>query len=101
MGAETQARMWYLYIVQCHAGQLYTGITLDVARRFSEHQANSPKTARFLRGKGPLTLVYQEVVGSHGDALRREIAVKKLKRQQKLALIDSALNSAVSLISHG
>lgn len=82
--------LWYLYLVRCANGHLYTGVTTNVARRFSEHQSGGIKSAKYLRGKGPLTLMYQEQVGSHGDALRREIAVKKLSRSQKLALIESA-----------
>ncbi len=84
---EKGEKKWYLYMVRCAGGQLYTGVTIDVDRRFAEHCANGMKTARFLRGKGPLTLVYRELVGDKGDALRREIAVKKLSRNQKLALI--------------
>ena len=83
------APLWYLYLVRCANGHLYTGVTTDVTRRFSEHQSGGIKSAKYLRGKGPLTLMYQEQVGSHGDALRREIAVKKLSRAQKLALIES------------
>ena len=85
-----QVSTWYLYLIRCANGHLYTGITTDVARRFNEHQSSSPKAAKYLRGKGPLTLIYQEKVGRHGDALRREIAVKKLSRAQKLTLIESA-----------
>ena len=84
-----QVSMWYLYLIRCANGHLYTGITTDVARRFNEHQSSSPKAAKYLRGKGPLTLMYQEQVGTRSDALRREIAVKKLSRAQKLALIES------------
>lgn len=84
-----QASTWYLYLIRCANGHLYTGITTDVVRRFKEHQSNGPKAAKYLRGKGPLILMYQEQVGSHGDALRREIAVKKLSSSQKLALIES------------
>ena len=83
-----QVSMWYLYLIRCANGHLYTGITTDVVRRFSEHQSGGIKSAKYLRGKGPLTLMYQEMAGSRGDALRREIAVKKLSRSQKLALID-------------
>ncbi|MFB2814986.1 GIY-YIG nuclease family protein [Shewanella xiamenensis] len=90
-----QASTWYLYLIRCANGHLYTGITTDVARRFNEHQSSSPKAAKYLRGKGPLTLMYQETVGSRGDALRREIAVKKLSRAQKLALIESAFEHSV------
>ncbi|MCS6115749.1 GIY-YIG nuclease family protein [Shewanella baltica] len=81
--------LWYLYLVRCGNGHLYTGVTTNVSRRFSEHQSGGIKSAKYLRGKGPLTLMYQEQVGSHSDALRREIAVKKLSRSQKLALIES------------
>ena len=87
--------LWYLYLVRCANGHLYTGVTTNVARRFSEHQSGGIKSAKYLRGKGPLTLMYQEQVGSQGDALRREIAVKKLSRSQKLALIDIVDRSAI------
>lgn len=87
----TGSALWYLYLVRCANGHLYTGVTTDVTRRFSEHQSGGIKSAKYLRGKGPLTLMYQEQVGSHGDALRREIAVKKLSRAQKLILIGSEL----------
>lgn len=83
-----QVSMWYLYLIRCANGHLYTGITTDVARRFNEHQSSSPKAAKYLRGKGPLTLMYQEQVGTRSDALKREIAVKKLSRSQKLAMIE-------------
>ncbi len=79
------AKTWYLYIIRCKAGQLYTGITTDVQRRFSEHQAG--KGAKFLRGKAPLALVYQEEVGSHTTALQREHQIKQLSKAQKEALI--------------
>jgi len=90
-----QASTWYLYLIRCANGHLYTGITTDVARRFNEHQSSSPKAAKYLRGKGPLTLMYQEQVGTRSDALKREIAVKKLSRSQKLALIESVEHSAI------
>lgn len=81
--------VWYLYMVRCASGQLYTGVTTDVARRFKEHQSGNAKSAKFLRGKGPLTLAYSETVGSRSDALKREIALKKWPRVKKLALIES------------
>ncbi|MCL1140526.1 GIY-YIG nuclease family protein [Shewanella pneumatophori] len=84
---KRSATLWFLYMVRCANGQLYTGITTDVTRRFSEHQSGSAKSAKFLRGKGPLSLVYSETVGSHSDALKREIALKKWPRAKKLALI--------------
>ncbi len=76
---------WFLYLVRTKRGHLYTGITLDVTRRFAEHQAG--KGAKALRGKGPLTLVYSELVGAHSDALRRELAVKRFTKARKEALV--------------
>ncbi len=78
---------WQLYILRCAGGELYTGITKDVTRRLQEHQSGGPKAAKYLRGRGPLQLVYREEIGSHGDALRREMAVKKLSKRVKLSLI--------------
>jgi len=76
-----QSPVWFIYLIRCHNGNLYTGISTDVARRFSEHQAG--KGAKYLRGKGPLQLVYQRKIGSHSEALKAEISVKKLPRQAK------------------
>jgi putative endonuclease len=74
-------------MIRCRDGELYTGVTTDVSRRFAEHQGGGPKAAKYLRGKAPLQLVYQELVGSRSEALKREIQVKKLTRQQKLTLL--------------
>lgn len=76
---------WYLYILRCGDGSLYTGITTDVEKRFCQHQ--SGKGAKYTRGRSPLELVYREECGSHSDALKREHAVKSLKREEKLQLI--------------
>lgn len=78
---------WYLYILRCKDGTLYTGITTDVEKRFEAHQ--SGKGAKYTRGRGPLVLVYREECGTHSDALKRELAVKALTREQKQALIAS------------
>lgn len=77
-------KTWYLYILECGDGTLYTGITDDVPRRFAAHCAG--KGAKYTRGRGPLTLRYQEVCGSHSQALRREWAVKALPRAEKQKL---------------
>jgi len=76
---------WSLYIVRCADGSLYTGIAKDVEARVVQH--NNGRGARYTRGRGPVTLVYREVAGSHGDALRREYAIKAFTRQQKERLI--------------
>ncbi|ATX82249.1 putative endonuclease [Mariprofundus ferrinatatus] len=76
---------WFLYLVRCSGGQLYTGITTDVDRRFEEHC--SGKGAKFLRGKGPLQLVFSEKVGNHSDALKAEINIKKMHKSAKELLV--------------
>ncbi|UJF22176.1 GIY-YIG nuclease family protein [Shewanella sp. OMA3-2] len=89
MQQKKSAKNWFLYIIECANGHLYTGITTDVPRRFSEHQSSGPLAAKYLKGKGPLTLVYQESLHCRSSATMREIAIKKLPRHKKLALINS------------
>ena len=78
-------KTWYLYILRCRDGSLYTGITDDVQRRLAAHRAG--KGAKYTRGRGPLELVYSEICGSHSDALKRELAIKALTKPEKLKLI--------------
>lgn len=77
--------MWYLYILQCGDGSLYTGITTDVEKRLEIHR--SGKGAKYTRGRAPLELKYRECCGNHSDALKRELEVKRLTREEKLTLI--------------
>lgn len=78
-------KKWYVYILRCGDGTLYCGSTDDVPRRLEAHRRG--KGAKYTRGRGPLELVYCEEVPSHADALKREIAIKRLTRQEKLELI--------------
>ena len=78
---------WYLYILRCGDGTLYTGITTDVQARLDAHQCG--KGAKYTRGRGPLELVYQEECESHSNALKREFAVKSMTREEKQKLINS------------
>jgi len=75
---------WFVYVVRCRDGTLYTGISRDVAARLCQH--NQGKGARYTRGRGPVALVHTERRQSQGAALRREAAIKALPRQQKLLL---------------
>ena len=77
--------IWYLYILRCKDGSLYTGITTDVSRRLEEHRRG--KGAKYTRGRGPLELVYREVCGTHSQALKRELEVKAMKRERKEQLL--------------
>lgn len=71
-----------IYLVRCRDGSLYTGIATDVSRRFSEHE-NGIKGAKYLRGKGPLKLVYQQEIGDRSTASKVESRVKRLSRTEK------------------
>ena len=75
---------WFVYMLRCGDGSLYTGITDDVPRRLEAHR--SGKGAKYTRGRGPLELAYQEQVEDKPAALRREYAIKHLKRADKLKL---------------
>ena len=77
-------KTWYVYLLRCGDGSLYCGITDDVSRRLEAHTAG--KGAKYTRGRGPLELVYTEACESYSAALKREAAIKKLKRTEKLAL---------------
>jgi putative endonuclease len=78
-------KTWYLYLIRCADGTLYTGISKDVARRLAEHR--SGKGARYLRGRGPLALVRMIRVGDRSSATRIEARVKKFSRTKKEDLI--------------
>ena len=80
-------KTWYVYILECGDETLYTGITDDVQRRLAAHQAG--KGAKYTRGRGPLKLRYQEVCESYSNALRREVQIKRLNRQEKLKLLEN------------
>lgn len=75
-----------LYIVRCCDDTLYTGITLDVQKRILEHNT-SLKGAKYTHSRRPVSLVYQEPCSDKSEALKREIAIKKMTRQQKENLI--------------
>jgi len=80
---------WFVYILRCGDGTLYTGIATDPERRLSEHLAGSG--AKYTRGRGPLALVYRERCPDRSAALRREAALKRMTRAEKLALIENKL----------
>ncbi len=90
MSAKSQK--WYLYIIECVNGTLYTGITTDVARRFQEHADQGPKCAKYLKGKAPLQLVFTVYVGEKGDAYRLEKRVKSMSKKKKLRLVSGKIS---------
>lgn len=77
-------KQWILYMIECRDGSLYTGITDNLPHRLSVH--GTSKGAKYTRGRGPFILRYTENCRDHSHALRREIEVKRLSRQEKIRL---------------
>lgn len=80
--------IWYLYLIECEDGSLYTGITTDVERRYAQHVAG--KGARYTRMKKPVRLVGFRECGSKSEALRAELALKKkpaVLKEETLSLL--------------
>jgi UV DNA damage endonuclease len=76
---------WFVYLLRCADGSLYTGITTDVPRRLKQHNAGT--ASRYTRSRLPAVLVYQEPQASQSHALKRELAIKGLSRQEKESMI--------------
>ena len=76
---------WFVYLLRCADGTLYTGIARDVSRRCRQHNAGT--ASRYTRSRLPVVVVYQETHASRSLALSREAAIKALSRRQKLSLI--------------
>jgi UV DNA damage endonuclease len=79
---------WFVYLLRCADGSLYTGISKDVDRRFKQH--NAGKASRYTRSRLPAVLIYQETQASRSDALKRELAIKALSSHEKEAMIRMA-----------
>ena len=82
---------WFVYIMRCADNSFYTGITNDLPRRLAQH--NSGTASRYTRSRLPVELVYHEVQKCHSTALKRELAVKALVRQEKESLIEASTES--------
>ena len=79
---------WYVYILQCADQTLYTGITNRLQQRLRAH--NAGKGAKYTKGRRPVHLLYWETCTDKSAALKREAAIKKMKRAEKLLLCTSA-----------
>ena len=86
---KTEKETHYIYIIQCADGTLYTGWTTDIPTRMAAH--NNGTGAKYTRGRGPVLLLYSEIFDTKGEALRRERAIKKLKRTKKMELVNGVL----------
>ena len=89
---------WSVYLVRCGTGALYTGIATDVARRLTDHRQAQGKGAKYLRGKGPLRLVFKKQIGTKGLALSVEKRIKRLSKARKEASIeqDDVINEIIA-----
>ncbi|MGE3318643.1 MAG: GIY-YIG nuclease family protein [Candidatus Berkiella sp.] len=76
-------------MIQTVSGTLYTGVAIDIKKRLQEHQSGI-KGAKYLRGKGPLKLVYQQRLKDKSAALKREYEIKQFTKKEKEALIMNA-----------
>jgi predicted GIY-YIG superfamily endonuclease len=76
---------WLVYLLRCRDGSLYTGITNDLPRRLKAHMAG--KASRYTRSRLPVRVVYSEPQPTKSCALKREAAIKKLRRDQKDLLV--------------
>lgn len=85
LGVAQTGAAWFVYIVECRDGSLYTGIAKDVAARIAQHNGGRGG-ARYTRGRGPVRLVYCEPAASRSAASRREAAIKRMPRAAKLSL---------------
>lgn len=82
---------WWVYILRCADGTLYTGMAADVDKRLRTH--NGGLGAKYTRSRLPVALVYREACESRSAALRREAAIKRLSRSEKLKLVHSGKTS--------
>ena len=72
-------------MLRCGDGTLYTGVAKDVKARLEMHR--SGKGAKYTRGRGPLELAYEEVCQDKGSALKRELEIKRMSREEKLNML--------------
>ena len=77
---------WTVYILRCGDGSLYTGCTNDLSRRLAAHRKG--KGAKYTRSRLPVALAYREETADKSAALRREAAIKRLSRREKLTLVE-------------
>jgi len=83
--AQHSESPWFVYLLRCGDGSLYTGITKDVNRRLKQHNAGT--ASRYTRTRLPVRLVYEEVHSNQSSALKQEVAIKAMTRKAKLAMI--------------
>ncbi|MGD8702682.1 MAG: GIY-YIG nuclease family protein [Desulfosarcina sp.] len=89
-----QTNVWFVYMLRCGNGALYTGVTMDVHRRVAEHKAAGRRSARFTRSFAPVDLAYSCRVGPKRLAHRIEYRIKRLSREKKLVVVSKNLSKS-------
>ena len=84
---DKPAKDWYMYVVECVDGTLYTGITTNLSRRLNEHNYSS-RGAKYTRSRRPVKYRMTMPCLNHSDAAKEESKFKKLSRRQKLEIIN-------------
>ena len=87
---KVQDATWQVYLLQCADQSLYVGVTTDLARRLQQHNGQLAGGARYTQARRPVALVWSEACDSRSDAQQREHALRRLSREQKLAIIAGA-----------
>ena len=87
---EEQESLWWVYLLQCADHSLYAGVTTDLPRRLQQHNGQLAGGARYTKARRPVALVWSKACDSRSDAQQREHALRRLNREQKLALIAGA-----------
>ncbi|MBI2520549.1 MAG: GIY-YIG nuclease family protein [Bdellovibrio sp.] len=85
--AKKKKSLWDVYIIETKSGRYYTGISLDMHRRFLEHKNDRQKKAKFFRSDTPLKIIYSEQYATRSEALKREYQIKQLSKTKKNMLI--------------
>ena len=82
---------FFVYIVECADGSLYTGYTTNISRRINEHNYSTTRCAKYTRSRRPVRLKYYEEYDTVSAALRREHQIKKMSRKKKIELIEKKM----------
>lgn len=77
--------MWFIYILLCEDGSLYTGCSNNIEQRFSDHK--NGKGGRYTRSHKPIKIIYQEKSPTHSEALKRESEIKSWNREKKIKIL--------------
>lgn len=83
---EDRSASWWVYILECADGTLYTGVARDMGRRLKQHNGELAGGPRYTRGRRPVRCLWREPAADRGVALQREAAIKRLSRREKLRL---------------